>query len=169
MQGVLEKIKVHWVSILIVILPIWDIITYFFWDSSFGIVLTFLRFFLAGVIFVYSFIISKNKKQHYIFSSILFIYTLGHVISCYLSGYISLYVDITNMFRILYMPILLFSFIVIFKSNKNAEKDVVNGVNIAFFITIVSIILSLITNTANYTYGNNISLVVIGWFYNKNT
>ena len=169
MQGVFEKIKSHWLLILIALLPIWDIITYFFLDSKFGIVLTFLRFFLAGAIFVYSFIISKNKKQHYIFSSILLVYILGHILSCYLSGYINIYEDITNIFRILYMPILLFSFIVIFKSNKDAEKEVVHGINLAFFITIASIILSLITNSANYTYGSDLSLGVIGWFYNKNS
>lgn len=169
MNKLFDMIKKHLIFILIVLLPIWDIITYFLIDSKFGIVLTFSRFLLAGIIFVYSFIISKSKKHHYIFSLIMLIYILGHIISCYISGYINIYEDVANLFRILYMPILLFSFIIIFKSKPNAEKDIKNGMIAAFFIVIISIILSLITNSANYTYGEDLSLGVIGWFYNKNT
>ena len=169
MNKLFDKIKAHLIFILIVLLPFWDIITYFLIDSKFGIVLTFSRFLIAGIIFIYSFIISKSKKHHYIFSLIMFIYILGHIMSCYISGYINIYEDITNLFRILYMPILLFSFIIIFKSKKNAEKDIKNGMIAAFFIVIISIILSLVTNSANYTYGEDLSLGIIGWFYNKNT
>ena len=169
MEELFKKIINHWLIILIGMLPVLDIVTYFLMDTSIGSILTFFRLLLAGIIFIYSFVKSKNKKQFYIFSGIIFLYMIGHIISCSMIGYINIYEDISNMFRILYMPILLFSFTSILKNKKDFERDVVQGIAIAFVITIISIILSLITDTANYTYGNNLSWGIIGWFYNKNT
>lgn len=161
--------KEHWIKWLIAILPIMDIATYFFMGASIDFVFTFARFLLLPILYIYAFILSKNRKYHYIFTFILLIYSLCHILSCYLSGYINFVEDVANLLRILYMPILLFSFLVIFKSNKNMEKEITDGILIAFIITIVSIVLSLITDTANYTYADDISRGIIGWFYSKNS
>ena len=55
MKNLLDKIKNHWIFFLITLLPIFDIITFFLIDSNFGVILTILRFLLAGIIFIYSF------------------------------------------------------------------------------------------------------------------
>ena len=100
--------KEHWIKWLIAILPIMDIATYFFMGASIDFVFTFARFLLLPILYIYAFILSKNRKYHYIFTFILLIYSLCHILSCYLSGYINFVEDVANLLRILYMPILLF-------------------------------------------------------------
>ena len=164
-----DFIKKHWLTIFFSILPLLDIVTYFFIDSKISVIFTIIRFLMLFSVFLYSYIITKEKKGHIIFTSIIAIYSICHVISSFISGYLSIYEDLSNLLRILNMPVYLFSFINIFKNKDNYENEITNGIGIAFFITIVSIILSLLTHTANYTYGTNIELGVIGWFFNKNS
>lgn len=167
MQKIQTQIKEHWLMILITLLPLLDIITYFIMDTKIGSVLTLTRFILLPTLFVLSFLKSKHKKKYYIFVGIVFAYIIGHVISCYISGYQNIVEDLSNMLRILYTPILLFSFIDLYKGN--SEGNIVKGMGLALVLTIISIILAVITNTAVFTYGTDLKLGVIGWFYNKNT
>lgn len=169
MKTIKNYIKEYWLVILLSILPLLDIVTYFYMDSAISNIFTLSRFLLLAILFIYSFIISKNKKEFYVFTLIIGLYSFGHIFSCYNSGYINIYEDVSNLLRILYMPILLYSFIEIFKNTDNFENKVIKGISISFIITIISIVLSLITKSANFTYGTNYELGVIGWFYNKNT
>lgn len=169
MKLIINYIKQKWLTLIITILPILDIITYFFIESKISSIFTLLRLMLMVGIFIYSFRVAKEKKYHIIFTLVVFVYTLFHMISCFYSGYMSLYEDLSNLLRIYNMPVLLFSFVMIFKNKDNYEKDVIDGIKLAFFITVISIIISWLTNTANYTYGTNIELGIIGWFFNKNS
>lgn len=167
MKAVIKNIKNNYLLILTTILPILDILSYFFVDSKYNIITTIIRVCIVLLFFIASFIISKNKKKYYIFILILLFYSLAHMISCNLNGYMNFIIDMENLFRIMYMPILLFSFIDLFNNNKNYEKQITKGMKNAFFIIIISLILSILTNTCNYTYPNNIGIT--GWFYNKNS
>lgn len=167
MQKIQTQIKENWLMILITLLPLLDIITYFLMDTKVGSVLTLTRFILLPILFVLSFLKSKNKKKYYVFAGIVSIYIIGHVMSCYVSGYLSIVEDLSNMLRILYTPVLLFSFIDLYKNN--SENNIIKGMGLALVLIIISIILAVITNTAVYTYGTDLKLGVIGWFYNKNT
>lgn len=168
MKNVKAIIKNNWLTLLIGLFPILDMLNYFFIETRFNIVFTISRFVLLFILFLYSFIVAEKKKGHVIFSTILLIYTIGHLISSFISGYISPYQDLSNLLRIYNMPILLFAFFHIFKQESNPEKKVVSGMKLAFSITLISIIVSIVTNTANYTYGTSLDLGVIGWFFNKN-
>lgn len=169
MKKIAGYLKKHWLKILIVLLPILDIATFFFMNSKIGSIITLSRFLILPILYIYSFLITKNRKAHYLFSLIIFTYCIFHIVACSIEGYINIIEDIENLLRILYMPILMFSFIVIFKNNKEYEGSITKGILIAYLITIISIVLSELTGTANYTYDAKEKIGIIGWFYSKNS
>ena len=162
----MKYIKSNWLIIIITILPLLDIFNYFFITSKANMVLTVARFLIMPAVFLISFLKSESKKKYYIYLSVVFIYTLCHCISCYISGYINIIEDLENMLRILYLPTLLFSFSDTLKTARD-EQNVRAGLSFAFAIIILSIIISFLTGDVVYTYDQNIG--INGWFYNKNT
>ncbi len=167
MSAVYNNIKNNYLKIIITLLPILDIISYFLVDTKFTIITTSIRILMVVFLFVYSFIKSKSKKSYLVFVLVVAFYLIGHIYSCYTNGYVSILNDISNLARIIYMPVLLFALINLFKYNKDYEGQIVKGMSYGLGIIVVSIILALITGTGNFTYPNNTGIT--GWFYNKNS
>ncbi len=170
MKKVGTYLKNNWLMLLIIILPILDIITYFRLDKPGSIIFTLFRFGILIGIFLYSFIKAQNKNKYIFFGLVVLLYLIGHIIGCSIEGYINIVEDMENMARLLYVPVLLLSFKEIFLDNaKKYEKQIVKGCIIAFIIVFISILLAILTKSVVYTYGDSIWYGVIGWFYNKNT
>lgn len=162
----MKYLRNNWLIIVIAMLPLLDILNYFFISSKINIILTVARFLIMPMTFLIALFKSDNKKKFIIFLFIVMLYILGHCISCYISGYINIKEDIENMFRVLYMPTLLFSFNNLLTTN-NDEQSVRYGMSFAFAMIILSLVISFLVGNVVYTYDQNIG--INGWFYNKNT
>lgn len=154
------------IMILMVLQPLLDVLSYWLIKVDNTSITTLLRILMLGVIVIYSFIITDNKKFYLMFYGIIGLYWLGHMINCFRIGYINPVSDMSLFIRVAQMPALTLSFITFFKRNKGAKESMYKGLSIGFMIVIAVIILAQITGTMEYMYYPNIGIK--GWFYTGN-
>ncbi len=161
----MQKYISIFVMVLIIIQPMLDVLSYWLTKADNTSITTILRIVMLGVIVIYSFIVTDNKKLYFIFYSIIALYWLGHMVNAFRIGYMNPISDISLFIRVAQMPALTLSFITFIKKNSKTKDNIYKGSAIAFLIVIGVIILSYLTNTPDYMYYD---IGVKGWFYSGN-
>lgn len=161
----LSKYISIFVMVLIILQPMLDVLSYWLTKANNTSITTLLRIVMLGVIVLYSFIVTDNKKFYFMFYGIIALYWLGHMINGFRIGYANPFSDIALFIRVVQMPVLTISFITFLKKNKNTKDSIYKGSALAFLIVIIVIILSYLTGTPDYMY---YGVGVKGWFYSGN-
>lgn len=157
------------VTVLTVIQPLLDVISYFVVKLGFGNSLTLaLRLFLLVVIFTLGYITANSKVPYYVLSAILLCLTVCHCAVCFVYGYVSPMSDIANLVRIYSLPIVTLSFISFFLRDRAALRAFKKAVMMCLFIIAAVEAASVVTGTNPFTYANK-SIGIIGWFSNTNS
>lgn len=161
----LSKYISIFVMCLIILQPMLDVLSYWLTKADNTSITTLLRIAMFGIIVLYSFIVTDNKRFYFIFYGIIALYWLGHMINGFRIGYANPFSDIALFIRVVQMPVLTVSFITFLKKNKKTKENIYKGAAAAFVVTIIVIILSYLTGTPDYMY---YGVGVKGWFYSGN-
>lgn len=162
-----EVFKEYWLFFIVVSQPVLDVIAYFTFDEN----VTIFTFIIRTVYFiftvVYTFIISNNKKQY--FASLLpfGIFCLAHLINSYRTCPQGMFNDIRYMACVMQFPILTIAFSDYLKKKPHQSFLIEKGINVAYIIIFVSVLVSVITNTYEKTYFEGFGIT--GWFTSANT
>lgn len=148
--------------ILIIIQPLLDVFSFFMVKNDLTILSTMIRMLMFGIVALYSFTISDNKKAYFITAGVLIAFFTLHMTGCFMEGYQSLFQDITMYFRTIQMPVFVLCFITLFKKGKNIPNVIAKGFVVNYLIITGVIALSYIMGMPEYTYQTGIGLK--GWF-----
>lgn len=163
----ITNLKNNWILFIIVLQPILDILSYFqskYIGSSYTWI---VRIILLLVVFVISFIHSKDKKKLILKLLPFALFFIVHILNLFRIHQFNLLEDTRYFILVFQMPIL---YISLFDYAKNTNYDlnkIKNGICYSFAIIVLSIFLAYITNTYQYTYLTGIGIT--GWFSSANT
>lgn len=168
-QNRLTKMLPRLVFLFCALQPVLDIISYWADQLSIPDIFTLLlRFGFLTLMVLCGFIISRKRRIYVIFCVIIAIFLAFHILACVQNGYNSPLSDLTNMVRILCLPIGVICFISFVKANEESYSALLKGMLAALTIIILVEIISVITNTNPYTYANK-EIGIIGWFRDGST
>lgn len=177
-QSIKEKINIENILCLFIILcPILDMASFIFrncFETRFSPA-TFLRPVIPICIIIYIFFKDKIKLKLTIVASIYAIYAIIHLVIFNILKTGSSYSDIVHELQYLinYSFMILNLFIYVYAFKNHNTKKIQTSILIAITIYIVSIFISIITNTSSFTYiekmgykgwlesGNSISAILI--------
>lgn len=152
--------------IFIILQPLLDIISYF-QMHYFNVSYTWIaRIILLFVIFLYSYLQSNNKKKYILCCLPFAIYYILHIINLNRIGYFNFVLDTKYFIQVFQFPILTISLISIVKNDFNQTKTIKKALVINFLIIFISVVLSYLTNSYEFTY---YSFGLTGWFSSANT
>lgn len=162
-----DKLLPKTIIIICILQPVLDVISFFSEQYNISNYITLiLRFSLLAFVFISAFALSERKKVYYITVTVLAVFTLLHIISCYLSVYNNPLQDLTNLIRIYQMPVYVLCFYTFLFTNKSSFDALKYGIVSVVIIIAAIEIVSVITNTNPYTYENK-GIGIIGWFYDS--
>lgn len=161
-----EKILTKFVFVLLIMQPILDIFSFFVAESSLNIVTTLLRMLIFGLVTLYAFLISDNKKPYFIMAGVLIVFFILHMMACISEGYVSLYEDVTMYIRTIQVPVYVLVFITFFRNAENLKEQVGKAFWINYVIISASILLSYVVGRPESTYDSGYGIK--GWFYTGN-
>ncbi len=157
------------ILIFLIMQPIIDVLTaisihYLNMDFTFGMIIRFL--FLMFCCF-YIIFINKDKQKKYIFLYfiLLLVYSILYLLNSYVNEKTSLFLNITNLLKIIYIPILTIFFYLVYKDKKvNIDKSWLGKIYIIYLLFIfIPNILGIGLKTYEITKEGS-----IGLFYTAN-
>ena len=155
--------------VLFVLQPLMDILSYWMDRLGMGNTMTLALRFLVLVCFaLLGFCLSNRKRVYLIFAGLCLVLLAGHVYACSVKGYLQPVSDLTNLVRILQMPLFGICFITALRRNRRCMRAIELGCNINFWIIGASLALALITGTSSHTYEES-GYGLIGWFATTNS
>ena len=165
-MNIMNFLKKNWLMILIAIQPLLDIASFFqlkYLDNSYTwIIRIIMLFFLCLICFI-----KTDEKKKYIFSLVpIGLFYILHICNLYRIDRLSLILDTKYFIQTFQCPILFITFIFLIKYEINNLKCLKNGVLLAYMFIIISVILSLLTNSYDSTYEG---YGITGWFSSANT
>jgi len=161
-----NKMVENFVVGLLISQPILDIISFFVADSSLNIVTTLLRMLIFGVVTLYAFWISENKKPYFIMAGVLIVLFALHMLACISEGYVSIYEDVAMYIRTIQVPVYTLAFITFFRNTERLKEQIGKTFWVNYVIITASIILSFIVGKPEFTYTSGYGIK--GWFYTGN-
>ena len=152
----MERIAPACLFALLIIQPLLDIISFWANEWDFTALTTLVRFGMFALVMVYCFIISDKKMVYVIGSAVMLIYWIFHMIACFKAegGYVSITGDISNFFRTVHLPYFTFAFITVFRKSDKVPEYVQKAFCINMIIMMHALVISYMTGTQIYTYGN---------------
>lgn len=154
--------------IILILQPLMDILSY--WTDRLGMANTItllLRFAVFAAVCLLGFLTSSRKKVYGIAAGACAFVLIGHVIACSVKGYLDPVHDLTNFIRVVQMPLFVLCFISFLRANKKCYAAVETGLIVNFWIISVTLVISVVTNTAAATYTNS-GIGLLGWFSTSN-
>ena len=164
---VLSKIKDNWLTIIIIIQPILDIISYFqtkYLGNSYSWI---ARIIILMIILIITYYKSRDKKKLILFLLPYCIFFTIHILNLYRIDTLKFLVDLKYFINTFQTPIITILLIDYVKSTDYNLEKIKKSIVINFFIIAVSIGLAYITNTFQYTYTSGRGIT--GWFSSANT
>ena len=162
-----QKIKIMLV-VLFALQPILDILSFFVDNTRFGIVSTVTRMILLVILFTLTYLITDSRATYILLNILMVVFLILHMSGNLMSGYISIYSDITMYSRIYHFPLYIYFFFVSIRQiNKNDRNNFIfKLLSMNLLIISGSIILSYVVNQPSYTYyAKEIGYYGIkGWF-----
>ena len=165
LKGFLEKDRKkidQILFILLIIQPLLDVFSFFMVENNMTIFSTLMRMALFGVVTLYTFIISDNKKAYFIAAGILGVFWILHMVGCFMEGYQSIYQDLAMFVRTVQMPVFTLCFITIFKKGNDVPKTIRTAFVCNYIIISAVIIASYAVGMPESAYPTGIG--VKGWF-----
>lgn len=156
--------------ILCILQPCLDVAS--FWLDALGLPnwpTTALRFAMLVVVVLVGFVLSRRKGYYFALAGILALLTAGHIAACAQWGYGAPLLDLANTLRIYQLPLMTLSFITIVEAEPESMESIKKGFLICLLICAGVEILSVVTNTNPYTYRDQKSVGICGWFYFANS
>ncbi len=149
---------------LIVLQPILDIIA--FWTASTaGTVAGYVRLVMMLALALYALWCNRNNWRIWAaFALVALIFSL-HVLNGFRVGYLSLSRDLNYIARVAFMPVMAICFCFLL-NDEEARKQVVNGLLMNAFLISLIIVISYITRSYTYTYGEGLG--ISGWVTSDN-
>ena len=152
------------ITVLIVLQPLLDIISFWTDRLSMGNTLTLaLRFLVLAGFGLFGFLLSNRKRVYLAFFAVCLLLLAGHVYACTQRGYRSPFSDLTNFARVAQMPLFALCFITCLKQNRRCYRAIEKGLVANFWIITAALIISWATGTAGMTYEEN-GYGLVGWF-----
>lgn len=170
LQSGLSACLPKFVLILCIIQPLLDVAS--FWLDRLGLSnapTTALRFVMLAIVVLVGFVLSERKRYYFGLAAILAALTAGHIIACARWGYGAPLTDLANTLRIYQLPMMTLSFITMIRKDPECIESVKKGFLICLLICAGVEILSVVTNTNPYTYRDQKTVGICGWFYFANS
>ena len=167
-QGIVRRLPLM-VFVYCLCQPVLDVATY--WQEQMGITNAFTVIFRMGLLcgsVGLGFVLSDRKRLYWLTGLVLGGYLAGHIWSCMQAGYVSPFGDLSNMLRIMMLPLTTVCFVTFIRRNGKCVRAVIGGMAVNMGIILLVMLLSRLTGTDPYTYPNK-GLGVRGWFYFANT
>ena len=138
-------------------------------NLTFGV---FIRFGVMFLICIYILMSSYKHKKAMILYLILFagILLVGLVSNYFVKDPISLFAELQNVAKVVYFPILLFGYLIVFdkiKKNEKLKRKVQTNIFYSMLVISIVMVLAVLTNTEILSYESN-KLGHQGWFFAGN-
>ena len=156
--------KQNWISFLIAVQPLLDILAYFRADAV-ATEAGYIRLAIMLALPVSLLFVLKNRKHFIISMLCIGAYCALHVLNCLRLGYINAFFDISYLSKVVQMPVLAICFIYYIR-DAQTRRQAVSGILIAALITALALAAACITGTENVTYGEGLG--VSGWVIDSN-
>lgn len=164
-------------AVVMIIQPLFDIMSYFTNQIGITSISTLVRFGLLGLVTLFGFIISKRKGRYFICAGVLAAFFALHFMANYLAGYLSIGSDIAMYARVIQLPLFFLAFLDVFdvmKKEYTTEEinHYVNKLVVGILLTITaSIALSYAIGMPVYTYNSGLAGPhgIKGWYLNGNS
>ena len=163
-QGIIRRLPLM-VFVYCLCQPVLDVATY--WQEQMGITNAFTVIFRMGLLcgsVGLGFVLSDRKRLYWLTGLVLGGYLAGHIWSCMQAGYVSPFGDLSNMLRIMMLPLTTVCFVTFIRRNEKCVRPVIGGMAVNMGVILLVMLLSRLTGTDPYTYPNK-GLGVRGWFY----
>ncbi len=164
-------LQASWLSALIVLQPLLDILAYWMQDSV-ATAAGYIRLLILVALPCTLFVLPGEKIQkRRLFAGLCVIGTfcLLHVLNGFRVGYGSLVKDLQYMLRVVQMPVLTMCFTYAMRTEKEPgtmKKQIIQGIAAAMGVYLMGLFLALITGTWNSTYGGTTGFS--GWVIDTN-
>ena len=171
-KEIMEKIYTKKIiSIIIVLQPIIDILTFFMkeyanMDVTVGVVIRTLFLLYALIYIIFSEKITKNKKNLLSLIVLSIVFLINILITALNKTFVIS--DVKNIMKVCYLPIILIFFLMY--NEKSKEKLSYKILIINGLIISSSILIAKLTGSEVCTYGDSINCIegYSGWFYSAN-
>ncbi|MBP3633481.1 MAG: O-antigen ligase family protein [Oscillospiraceae bacterium] len=158
------------ILILCVLQPVLDVAS--FWLDALQLSnapTTALRFAMLAVVVLLGFVLSERKGYYVILAAVLGLLTAGHILACAQWGYGAPLTDLANTLRIYQLPMMTLAFITMVRREPACIESAKKGFFICLLLCAGVEILSVLTDTNPYTYRDQKSVGICGWFYFANS
>lgn len=166
-QTVSEKLPVF-VWILFLLQPLMDVLSFWIAELELSNLPTLvLRFGVLGMTLLAGFCISRRKWIYWIAAAVIGLLTAGHVFALWQFGISDLFGDLTNLVRVLQMPLTVICLITFLRENEKCYDAMKWGMVACLLLTLAVEILATLTHTEPHTYMDGKGY--LGWFNNTNS
>lgn len=156
--------KNNWLTMLIVLQPILDVVAFFF-QNEVATVAGYIRLAVMIAMPAWVLITKRGGKRFWIALAVMAFYSALHVINGFRSGYISLYFDLSYLVKVLQMPVLALCFVCLI-DDEQTKRQAFRGLWIAAGLLAGFMLAAFLTGTGNSTYGEGVGFS--GWVINDN-
>lgn len=170
LRSKLKEILPSFVLVLCIIQPLLDVAS--FWLDKLALSngpTTAARFVMLAVVVLLGFVLSERKRYYIALAAVLAALTAGHIAACAQWGYDAPLTDLANTLRIYQLPLMTLSLITMVRTDARCIESIKKGFLICLLICATVEILSVLTNTNPYTYRDQKSVGICGWFYFANS
>ena len=157
-------IKNNWLTLLIALQPVLDVVAYFNQDE----VATVAGYIRLGIMLLLPLVVLVTRcggKPFYIALGLMGFYAALHVLNGFRNGYISVYFDVAYLAKVLQMPLLALCFMCLIRSEQT-KRQAFRGLWIAAGLLAAFMLTAWFTHTWNSTYGDGLGFS--GWVINDN-
>lgn len=166
-QTVMKKLPVF-VFILFLLQPLMDMLSFWITELEVSNLPTLiLRFGVLGLTLLAGFCISRRKWIYWVAAGIIAALTAGHVFALSQFGISDLFGDLTNLVRVLQLPLTTICLITFLRENEKCYNAMKWGMVACLLLTLAVEVLATLTHTEPHTYFDGRGY--IGWFNNTNS
>lgn len=160
----------RFILLLCILQPVLDVAS--FWLDRLGLSnwpTLLLRFVMLAVVMLIGFICSEKKGYYYALAAVLGLLTAGHVLACRQWGYDAPMADLANCLRICQLPMMTLAFISVIRKEPDCLESLQKGFLICLLLCAGVELISVLTKTNPYTYRDQKTVGICGWFYFANS
>ena len=153
----------HLIFALIVIQPLFDVLSFFLGEMGSNTLSTLLRFAFMAAVALLGFLVSDKKKLYLIFYALAAAFWLLHMANCFRIGYQSVVQDAANFLRIVSFLVFTLSLITFFHQGQQVRKAILLAFAANFVLFWLFTVLPWALGRPQYTY-SELFVGMMGWF-----
>lgn len=165
-----SKLTLHtgeFMTALLIIQPLLDVLSYFAQGGSGNVFTTALRMVMLATVCLYALVITDRRQLYLALYGGVAAFWFLHVLNCIRVGYQDPVGDAAMYLRLVQFPLWTAAFYTFFKKREDLDLHAVGVLAFNFAMILLIIGLSYATGTPVYTYDNDqrgIHIGVMGWF-----